>query len=259
MMRLPPQFLCRPIAHRGYHDDRAGRPENSLAAVRAAVARGYGVELDVQLSRDGRAMVFHDYHLSRLTGCQGTVRQTDAQVLSGTVLGASAETIPTLAQALEAIAGRVPILIEIKDQDGALGPSVGPLERAVADALAGYGGDVAVMSFNPHSVAAMRTLAPTVPRGLATERFTGNEWRLVPEERRAALREIPDFDAIGAGFVSHRLQDLPDPRVRELRRRGWPVLCWTVRSRRQERIARQHADNITFEGYAAEPRVAPAP
>ncbi len=250
MTALPDGFLTQPIAHRALHDASAGRAENSIAACRAAIDAGYGIEIDVQLSRDGAAMVFHDYALTRLTGEPGAIRQRDVHDLVHLELrGGGGDTIPTLDAVLAEVAGRAPLLIEIKDQDGAMGPNTGGLERAVATALAGYRGDVAVMSFNPHALAALRDLAPDVPRGLITGGFHGDGWGLLNDETRARLRTMPDFDPVGASFISHRVEDLDMPEVAQKKARGVPVLCWTVRNHETEQAARRIADNITFEGY----------
>lgn len=252
MIALPDAFLRVPLAHRAYHDVTAGRPENSRAAVRAAVVAGYGIEVDVQPSADGVAMVFHDYDLARLTGEKGPVAQHDAATLGATGLLHGDEGIPTLAEILEIIGGRVPLLIEIKDQDGGMGPSVGALEAAVARDLTGYDGPVAVMSFNPHSVAKMAEAAPDVPRGLTTCAYTAEDWPLLPAKTRELLAPIPDFDRVGASFISHDAKDLAAPAVAALKSRGVPVLCWTIRSPEAETQAREVADNVTFEGYAAQ-------
>ncbi|WP_132997482.1 glycerophosphodiester phosphodiesterase family protein [Sulfitobacter pontiacus] len=249
-MTLPQAFYTTPIAHRGFHHRDAGRPENSFAAFQAAIDRGYGIELDVQLSRDGVALVFHDYALDRLTGQTGAIRQRDADDLCQITLTGGRDTIPTLPQVLELIAGRVPLLVEIKDQDGAMGTDIGPLEDAVAEALRDYVGDVAVMSFNPNSVARMAELLPDVPRGLVTSAYRYVEWPL-PKATCDRLREIPDYDRTGACFISHEVDDLPRPRVAELREAGAMVCCWTVRSLSVENGAREFAHNITFEGYDA--------
>ena len=176
---LPQSFLQAPIAHRGLHNLSNGIPENSLASFEAAIARGYGIELDLQLSQDGIAMVFHDYSLERLTSEKGAVAQRTAAALGDIPLTGGVEGIPTLSETLALVAGRVPLLIELKDQDGALGPNVGPLEDATIKALAGYNGDVALMSFNPHSVAALADLAPHHAIGLLLGRRR-LELRLVP-------------------------------------------------------------------------------
>ncbi|MCB1356262.1 MAG: phosphodiesterase [Maritimibacter sp.] len=248
-MTLPEAFLRRPIAHRALHGPEA--PENSLTAVRAAVAAGYGIEIDVQPSSDGVAMVFHDYDLDRLTETTGPLRIHSATALESVRLKASADGIPSLWRVLDLVAGQVPVLIEIKDQDGAMGPNVGALEHGVFRALEGYRGPVAVMSFNPHSVAEMAKLAPRVPRGLTTYAWADAEARILPEEYRAHLAAIADFDRVGASFISHDRRDLASRHVAALKARGVPILCWTVRSPEQESQAREIADNITFEGYAA--------
>jgi glycerophosphoryl diester phosphodiesterase len=250
-MMLPAAFLDRPIAHRAYHDKAVGRPENSLAAVRAAVAAGYGIEIDVQPSADGVPMVFHDYDLMRLTGVAGPIAGRVAAELAVLPLLHGDAGVPTLAAVLAEVAGRVPLLIEVKDRDGAMGPAVGPLERAVAGVLAGYAGPVAVMSFNPHSVAAMAAAAPDVPRGLTTAGYAPGDWPTLPAQVCNRLRGIPDYDAVGACFISHEAADLGSARVMELKSTGVPVLCWTIRSAQAEAQARRVADNVTFEGYAA--------
>lgn len=248
---LPDAFLKVPIAHRGFHDKVTGKPENSRAAFRAAVAEGYGIECDIQPSGDGVPMVFHDYDLKRLTGTSGRIRGRTAAELGATGLAGGNEGIPTLAEMLDLVAGRVPLLVEIKDQDGAMGPDVGPLEQAVAEALRGYQGPVALMSFNPHSVAALADAAPNVPRGIVTSAYTAKDWPLLPAAVRDRLRGIPDYDAVGASFVSHEATDLNRPRVAELKAGGAEVLCWTIRSAEGEAKARRIARNITFEGYKA--------
>ena len=156
--RLPDAFLRAPLAHRALHDVTDGRPENSRAAIRAAIAQGYGIEIDLQLSADDQAMVFHDYALDRLTDGTGPVRAVPAGTLGAMSLLGGDEGIPTLDEVLDLVAGQVPLLIEIKDQDGAMGDNIGPLEASTAAALKGYDGPVAVMSYNPHAVARMAQL-----------------------------------------------------------------------------------------------------
>lgn len=250
-MVLDPAFLQVPLAHRALHDVSDGRPENSRAAIRAAMAHGYGIEIDLQLSKDGQAMVFHDYQLERLAEATGPVRQRTAAELAGIVLRGGDEGVPTFAEVLALVDRRVPLLVEIKDQDGALGRNVGPLEDAAANAARGYDGPLAFMSFNPESVAAMARFAPEVPRGLVTEEYDADEWPLVRAEVRDRLRDIPDYDRVGACFISHHVSDLKRARVAELKKAGAHVLCWTVKSAEIEAEAREVADNVTFEGYLA--------
>ncbi|SHH48295.1 glycerophosphodiester phosphodiesterase family protein [Marivita hallyeonensis] len=251
MTGLPPSFFARPIAHRGFHDKADGRIENSPSAFSAALDAGYGIELDLQLSRDGVAMVFHDPLLNRLTEETGPVRERDAAALQQIRLKGSSDTIPTLAETLVQVDGDVPLLIELKDQHGEMGETDGMLEAATVDALRGYGGDVALMSFNPHMVARLAKLCPERPRGLISSAWRKIDEPEIPVATRARLAGIPDFDAVGAQFLSHDVTNLENPRVEQLKSQGVPILCWTVRSAAQEHQARKVADNITFEGYAA--------
>lgn len=249
-MILPKCFYDRPFAHRALHDVKKGRPENSRAAIKAAIAAGYGIELDVQLTADADAVVFHDSGLTRLTGQQGFVRQKTAADLAQIGLIGGDEGVPDLAEVLELVAGQVPLLIEIKDQDGDMGPAVGELEQATASALKSYAGAAAVMSFNPHSVGAMADLCPGIPRGIVTSAYRPDEWMLKPDTC-TRLRDIPDYERVGACFISHEVDDLDRPRVAELKAGGAMICCWTVTSEAQEIEARKTADNITFEGYLA--------
>ena len=251
-MRLHPDFLTKPLAHRGLHDKSQGRVENAMASFAAAVAHSYGIELDVQPSSDGQAMVFHDDQLDRLTGESGPVNQRTSAALQKIALTGSDDLIPTLRAVLAFVDGRLPVLIEIKDQDGALGRNIGPLETAVAKDLRDYKGPVAVMSFNPHAVAIVHELAPGIAVGLVTCDFHDDpEWAPVPFEDRQSFTAIADYDRVGASFISHDRSDLTRPRVAELKSRGAVILCWTVRSAEQEDEARRVADNITFESYLA--------
>lgn len=248
---LPKDFLTRPLAHRGYHDQASRRPENSGAAFLAAVDAGYGIELDVQLSADGEAMVFHDDTLDRLTTAVGPIKARTAANLGQIVLDGSDQTIPTLAQVLGLVAGRAPVLIEIKENLDTMLPGSGRLEAAVAKALTGYQGPVAVMSFNPHCVAEMARMAPGTARGITTEDYDPAANVPIPAAVCAALRGIPDYDRTQSSFISHKATDLGRPRVAELKAQGAAVLCWTIRSAEAGAKARLIADNITFEGYAA--------
>ena len=137
MTSLHPDFCRLPLAHRGLHDVKDGRPENSRASIRAAIAAGYGIEIDLQLSSDGCAMVFHDYDLARLTGQKGAIRQRAAQDLEQIALLGGTEGVPGFAEVLDLVAGQVPLLVELKDQHGQMGPTDGRLEGAVAAALSG--------------------------------------------------------------------------------------------------------------------------
>lgn len=247
---LDPTFITVPLAHRALHDVTDGRPENSRAAIVAAINAGYGIEIDLQFSTDGRAMVFHDYHLSRLTDANGPIAmQTAGDLAKIPLAGGDGETIPELDEILALVGGRVPLLVEFKDQDGAMGTNIGPLETVAAAALAQYRGPLAVMSFNPNSVVELARLLPNTPRGLITCAFTADDWPLINAATREHLATIPDYARSRASFISHQITDLKNPRIAALKSAGADVLCWTVKSHSDEIAARKIAQNITFEGY----------
>lgn len=248
---LPPAFLHTPLAHRAYHNRSQRRPENSPGAVQAAMDAGYGIEIDLQLSRDGVAMVFHDERLDRLTNATGLVRDRTAAELGQIKLRDSDDSIPTLAAILSMVAGRVPLLIELKDQTDTMLQTDGRLESATAAALADYKGPVAVMSFNAHAIAHMARLAPHIPRGLTTSAYDPADWAPLDPATCDHLRAIPDYDRTQSSFISHEAADLSRPRVAELKAAGAAILCWTIRSPAAEAKAREIAQNITFETYPA--------
>lgn len=227
-------------AHRGLHG--AGVPENSRAAFERALAQGLGIELDVQRSGDGQAIVFHDGELDRLTGETGPVARHSAAQLGAIALAGSAETIPTLRQVLALVAGRVPVLIEIKSGRS---HHVAALCLAVRRVLEGYTGPHAVMSFDPRISGWYWKHSPHTVRGLVVteENDRGLAGKL---RRRLALwRARPDF-------LAYDIRDLPSSFAAGQRRRGLPVATWTVRSAELREHAAVHADAPILEGIAAE-------
>jgi glycerophosphoryl diester phosphodiesterase len=234
------------IAHRGLWTP-GGAPENSLAAFQAACAHGYGIELDVQLTSDGEAVVFHDYSLDRMTAQSGRVKDHTAAELATIRLADSDETIPTLAETLTLIGHRAMVHIELKTPFG----EVGPLEKRVSEVLLDHNGPIAVIGFNPYSHAWFADHHPQILRGLDSYSYAdGKPAKLAPEQRKAfaALEHVeiarPDFLALG-------LDMLPSARADIYRARGMPVIAWTVRSPEQWDAVRDHCDNLIFEGYHA--------
>ncbi|WP_172329712.1 glycerophosphodiester phosphodiesterase family protein [Mangrovicoccus sp. HB161399] len=247
-MTFPAGLLARPIAHRGLHDAGRGIPENSLAAAEAACAEGYGIELDIQPSGDGVPMVFHDGTLDRLTDEAGPVTGRSAEELGRMALLGTAETVPTLAQFLALVAGRVPLLIELKSQPGAPCVATNKLAELALAALAGYPGEVALMSFNPFAIAHGAALRPDLCWGITTGHGPG----LFPEDPETDARitgRALDPRDYGAGFLSHGIREGRAPWLSALKAAGLPILAWTVRSPEEEAEARRFAANITFERY----------
>jgi len=228
---------ARPFAHRGLHG--GGIVENSRAAFAAAVASGFGIELDVQLSGDGEAMVFHDHELDRLTGRNGRVADRTAAELGQIRLAGTDETIPTLGEALAVVAG-APLLIEVKAPDR----HVQPLCGAVARALASYIGPVGVMSFNPEVPRWFGRAEDGPLRGLVVTEQGKGKWRGRIERNLALWRARPDF-------LAYDIRDLPSETSAFARFEGRPVYTWTVRSEADRARAAEHADQIIFEQLSA--------
>ena len=226
-------LVARPFAHRGLHGP--GVPENSRAAFEAAIAAGHGIELDVRASGDGEAMVFHDESLERLARRQGRLADFAAAELGRIRLEGSDETIPSLAEILKLVGGRAPLLIELK----APGRRVAALSGAVARALRGYEGPVAMMSFNPEAVRWFAGRAPGHLRGLVVTE-AGKGWRGPIERRWAAWRARPDF-------LAYDIRDLPSRFAAAARAKGLPVLTWTCRGAADREKAARHADQIIYE------------
>jgi len=242
MVRPLPQWIfTRPIAHRGLHDAAAGIPENSPAAFAAAVAAAYPIELDVRVTRDGRAAVFHDASLRRLTGVEGDVSATDSAALGELRLAGTGEAIPLLDDVLDAVAGRVPLLIELKNE----GP-VGGVEAATLDALDAYRGSAAVQSFNPYTLEWFARHAPERARGLLSGGFDD---AAMDADMKEKLRNLELTGVASPDFIGYDVRRLPFEPVARLRRAGLPVLGWTVRDAAEAERARQYCDNIIFEGF----------
>ncbi len=223
-----------PFAHRGLHG--SGRPENSRSAFRAAIDAGHGIELDVRISRDGHAIVFHDGDLNRLTGERGPLAERTASELAAIPLaGGAGETIPDLPDVLALIGGRVPLLIELKAPDA----RVAALCLSVFRALDGYRGPVGVMSFNPEVGRWFARHGPRVTRGLVVTE-AGRRRRGLLKRRLALYRARPDF-------LAYDVRDLPSRFAARARARGLPVFTWTCRSREDQARANAHADQIIHE------------
>lgn len=224
-----------PIAHRGFHDLNTSRWENTLSAFAAAVERGYAIECDVHLTLDGEVVVFHDNDLKRLTGEEGYVWQRTAAEFGALRVGGTADHVPTLAELLALVAGRVPLVIELK---GIPGKDDG-LVAKVADALKSYAGKVAIMSFDHWLIRQFPTDAPGIAAGLTA-------WGDRPHEIEAHFSML----AYGISFVSYSVVHLPNPFIGFVREKlKMPVITWTVRDKPMVDKTFAEADQMTFEGF----------
>lgn len=225
------------FAHRGLHDAARAVPENSLAAFETAIRWGFGIELDVRACADGTPVVFHDTDLARMTGQVGSIYQTSGRDLARLRLGGTDQRIPTLTEALLAIDGRVPLLIEMK-----AGGKPGVTETGVRRALEGYGGPVAVMSFNADMLRWFRRYAPDVTRGLVLRCRKASTPLLAPPLRQWLRRR-----EARPHFLAYDHRCLPNRTARWARRRKMPVLAWTVTSDAEMDRLEAHADSLIVE------------
>jgi glycerophosphoryl diester phosphodiesterase len=241
-------LTARPVAHRGYHDAAAGRIENTAGAIAAAADRGFAVEIDVHLSADGEVFVFHDETLDRLTTGSGVVHALTMAALRAVPFRATGDRILSLHDVLDLVAGRVPLLIEVKSRFAALQTD---LVEAVADTLTGYHGPAAVMSFDPRIVADFARIAPGLPRGIvADDAADAEEYGSFDAAARAGLARLSHLPWSRPQFVAYWVKLLPNPVSRRVREElGLPLLTWTVRSPEDRAAAATHADQMIFESF----------
>jgi glycerophosphoryl diester phosphodiesterase len=233
-------LTSRPIAHRGYHDLNNKIWENTLSAFGRAIERGYAIECDVHLSSDGVPVVFHDGGLKRLAGADGYVWQRTAAEFGAMQIGGTADHAPTLKEMLDFVAGRVPLVIELK---GTPGKDDGLVER-VCTLLRAYEGQAAIMSFDHWLIREFPKHAEGIPAGLTA-------WGAEPHEWEAHFAMLGN----SISFVSYAVDHLPNPFVSFVRSRlGMPVITWTVRNDKAVTQTFEHADQMTFEGF--EPEIA---
>lgn len=236
-------LTARPIAHRGLHDAAAGVIENTASAFQAAIVGGYAIECDLQISADGEAMVHHDDALGRLTEGVARLDAMTAQALQRVAFNSTADRMLALGGLCDLVAGQVTLVIELK---GRLAGDERLAARTAA-VLADYRGPVAVMSFDPALIAAVRRLAPGLIRGLVAMRRDAGAPLTA---RMSAQRYLRQAFAACPHFLAYRVQDLttkPPLLARHFLR--WPLLTWTVRTPEDRARAARHADQMIFEGF----------
>jgi glycerophosphoryl diester phosphodiesterase len=249
-MRAPDWLTARPVAHRGLHDSARGVIENMPAAFQAAIAGNFAIELDVQLTADGEAIVHHDDVLGRLNeGSEKLTKLTVAQ-LKQVQFKNTADRMISLGELCELIAGRVPLVIEIKshfDDDRRL-------VTRVAEILRSYSGPAAAMSFDPGQVTALKDLAPNVVRGIVAQRtYDDDDWTKTTAAQRHEMTALRHAFHTQPHFVAFWVNELPAPAPWIARNIfGCPLLTWTVRTAEQRQCAQRYADQMIFEGFVPE-------
>jgi glycerophosphoryl diester phosphodiesterase len=240
--------FLRPIAHRGLHDAKHRIIENTGPAFEAAIAAGYGIECDVRPIKGGVPVVFHDETLNRLVKGRGPIAAVKEKELKSLQYRVGGTTILRLSELLDLVAGRVPLLVEIKSEWH-------PIDRDflanIASLASRYHGPIALMSFDPAVMATVRNLAPTIPRGIVSGKYTGTGWwsRKISRKRAAGLRDLLESGPAAPDFFAYQVDALPTPVTEYVRQvSGLPLFTWTVRTAKQRRTAETWADAMIFEG-----------
>jgi glycerophosphoryl diester phosphodiesterase len=242
-------LTAKPIAHRGLHDSAAGGAivENTMEAAEAASAAGYGIECDVQLTGDGEVVVFHDDILDRLTTTKGALRDMSLSALREVKFKHCTSRIPTLQEFLTCVSSRVPVVVELKSRwDGST-----ELAEKTARIAAGYRGPLALMSFDPWLVRALRLIAPNLTRGIVAERYYDDpDWAALSPRQKFGLGNLMHISQTRPHFIAYWIRDLPAFAPLFARNvLGMPLLTWTIRTNDERARARRWADQMIFEGF----------
>lgn len=252
MLAIMPRMIKRPdtslfkkvyFAHRGLHDNTGDAPENSMAAFRKAVEAGLGMELDVQVTSDGVPVIFHDFKLERICGAEGKVVNHTYKELQAYTLCQSGERIPRLADLLDMVDGRVPLIVEIKAETADVSCC------AVIDGLLrAYHGAYCIESFNPLVLWWFRLNRGEVVRGQLSSNFRreGVYWNVLYFAMTHLLFNFltkPDFIA-----YNHKFSEEPGRRIcRHLYRH--PAAAWTIRSEQELEALRGEYDVFIFDSF----------
>ena len=249
-MRTPDWLTARPVAHRGLHDAARGIIENMPGAAKAAIAGNFAIECDIQLTRDGEAMVHHDDELGRLTEGSGALRDKTAAELKAVHFKGTDERMMSLTDLCSLVAGRVPLVIEVKS----LFDGDRKLVTRMAEVLSSYEGPAVGMSFDPDQVLALRELMPKRPRGIvAQHHYSAEDWPDASPAQRRDMTHLRHFFRTKPDFIAYWVNELPSPAPWIAHNLfGCPLLTWTVRTPSQRARAARHADQMIFEGFVPE-------
>ncbi|MEO9169132.1 MAG: glycerophosphodiester phosphodiesterase family protein [Aestuariivirga sp.] len=250
-MRFTPQvraldwLVAKPIAHRGLHQEAKGLVENCESAFEAAIDNNYSIECDIELTKDGEAVVFHDDAVDRVLDAKGAVKSFTTAELKSMRYFKGRDKIQTLAELLEQVAGRTTIVIEIKslwDDDFAL------TDRALT-VLAHYNGPYVLMSFDPDLIARVAAVSPDTIRGITADRVIDPYYDMLSIAKRLSMQNYWHLPFTRPHFVSFDFSQLPFQPITQFRAAGHPILTWTIHSDEQASFARRYCDQITFENF----------
>lgn len=229
-----------PFAHRGLHDENT--PENSLSAIKKAMEGGYGIEFDLHLTLDGQLAVMHDDTLARTCGVDLRVSDSTLEELMRHPLS-NGEPLPTLPLVLDAVSGRVPLLIELKHDGG----NAKALVAATVKALEGYEGDYLIESFDPRVLLALKKQAPQVARGQLSCNFMKMKGQPLYLRIPLYLMTLNLFTR--PDFIAYRSEDEKSLPLRISKMAGVPLFFWTVRDKTAAGTALEKGNGVIFEGF----------
>ena len=234
-------YTNTPIAHRGLHSNDSITPENSLRSFAEALKHGYAIELDVHSTLDNEIVVFHDDSLLRMCGANRNIHDLTLLELKEFSLLDSNQRIPLLDEVLDLIAGRVPILIELKKQTDSEG-----FAHSLFNKISGYKGSIAVQSFDPFLLRWFVLHAPTIPRGQLSSDFTNEKMSFFT---RLILKNMWLNFLSRPHFIAYDARAMPNKKINDLRIKGTPIICWTIKSENDYNKISSMCDNIIFEGF----------
>jgi glycerophosphoryl diester phosphodiesterase len=230
------------IAHRGLHSKDKTIPENSIAAISLAMEKGYGIELDINVLKDGTVVVFHDNNLKRLVGKDAYLKDLSVEDLRGLRILNTEEKIPTLSEVLQLVNGKVPLLIELKP----LGDNKLLCEKFI-DTISGYKGKYAIHSFNPYIIYWFKKNHPSIIRGQITEFFRDD---LKMKKITKYLMKTMFFNMFTKpDFINYGIQDLPNKYCDRVYKKGMCVISYASKNQKEFDTVKQHYDNSVFEFF----------
>jgi glycerophosphoryl diester phosphodiesterase len=242
------------IAHRGLHHNDRGIPENSIASFREAMEKGYIIELDVAMTKDQQLVVYHDRKLRRGLGIDQYLHELTYEELSQYRIFGTNETIPLFREVLAFVAGKVPLLIEIKNEG-----KVGEMESLIYQELQAYQGQYAIQSFNPFTLSWFRQNAPAVLRGQLAGSFVVSDYDVefagtsrLPWYKRFLLENLLLNMVSRPHFISYEVAHTSKARLRRLKNLGVPLLGWTVKVKEEYDRIREDFDNLIVESFVEE-------
>lgn len=233
-------LVNQPIAHRGLHNDAL--PENSLASFENAIKHGYAIEMDVQMTKDGELVVFHDDLLDRMTSAVGDIREKNFNEIFELTLKHSEEKIPLFREFLQLVGGRTPLLIEIKDHK-----HIGIAEEKIKDILDEYHGEFAIQSFNPFIVKWFKKNT-SYTAGLLSSFFKDVP---LPKWKKLLLKNLTFMRFTKADFISYECHAGVAFKKLNKFKDNLPIIFWTVESQEDADKFKEYCDNIIFQNFLA--------